>query len=372
MKQSFEKKLMHSVLENDKPTIDQGKMIKDAINQGLSTFNPSMLFEQMVNNYGIAKSIMGESIIREITGYDPKYVEKNIKIPEFQRDLKKRIQENADRLKKEGLVDKEYNIKDEGVELAALVNYVEELDHMTPKGMLGEKIHKKDYMYGDKEDVKNFKKGLRYRDIALKKSIKQAIRRNHSELEFEDLKAFEKQAKGQVYVIYGLDASGSMKGTKIAQAKKAGIALAYKAISSRDKVGLIVFSKELETVIEPCQDFPRLLKEMTQIRAFSETNFEAMIKKSIELFPSTSVTKHIVLLSDALPTSGDDPEKATMEAVNMASANNITISLIGIGLDEKGQEFAKKITEIGNGRFYIAKNLEDIDKIMLEDYRSVI
>ena len=97
--QQLEDKFMHSVLENDKKTIDSGKLISDAINQGMSSFTPDMMFEQLVKNYNLAKQIYGESIIRLVSGYEPDYVKKNIGIPEFQRELKEKIQEKIQDLK---------------------------------------------------------------------------------------------------------------------------------------------------------------------------------------------------------------------------------------------------------------------------------
>ncbi len=85
--QQLEDKFMHSVLENDKKIIDSGKLISDAINQGMSSFSPDLMFEQLVKSYTIAKHIYGESIIRLVSGYEPDYVKKNIGIPEFQKEL---------------------------------------------------------------------------------------------------------------------------------------------------------------------------------------------------------------------------------------------------------------------------------------------
>ena len=59
--QRIEDKLMHSVLENDKETIEKGKIINDAINQGMNSFTPDLLFQQLVKNYSIAKHIYGPS-----------------------------------------------------------------------------------------------------------------------------------------------------------------------------------------------------------------------------------------------------------------------------------------------------------------------
>jgi Mg-chelatase subunit ChlD len=364
-------KLMHSVLENDKETIDEGKLIESALNQGIGAFTPDLLFEQLVKNYAIAENIFGQKLLRHICGYEPDYIEKNIQIHDFQKELKRKIEQKVEKLKKDKVIDSEGQITEKGIELASLVMYVEELDNIIPKGMTGERVHKKFYIYGSKEDTRQYKKGDRYKDIEKKKSIKTAIRRGHKSLEVDDLKVYERQSKGQCNIIYAMDSSGSMKGKKIETSKKAGIALAYKATQEKDKVGLLIFGDEIISKVEPTTDFSRLLKEVVSVRAASQTDFVKTIKKSIEMFPSTDVTKHLMLLTDALPTVGEEPEKETLEAVSAARSNDITISVIGINLDEKGKALAEKIVEIGQGKLYVVKDLEELDKIVLEDYYAV-
>jgi Mg-chelatase subunit ChlD len=370
--QQEENKLMKSVLENDKETIEKGKLISDSINQGMDSFTPDLIYQQLVKNYSMAKHIFGPSLLKLATGYDPDYIKKNINIPEFQKELRFRIQKNIEKLKEEGLLSKDNEINDKGIELASLVMYFEELDKITPTGILGEKIHKRVSIYGSKEDFRNYKKGDRYKDITIKKSAKLAIRRGHKKLQEKDLRVYERQSKGQSYIVYALDASGSMKGAKIDACKRAGIALAYKAIDERDKVGLIVFGSEIKTAIEPTLDFSYLLKSITRAKASKETDLVASLKKSIELFPNENITKHLILITDALPTIGKEPEKETLQEVSIARNNSITISLIGINLNEKGKKLAEKIVELGEGKLYTVKNIENIDKVVLEDYYSVV
>ena len=369
--QQVEKKLMHSVLENNKETIEQGKLIRDSINQGLNSFMPDLLYQQLVKNYSMAKHIFGPSLLKLATGYNPDYIKKNINIPEFQKELKFRMQKNIEKLKEEGFLNKDNEITDKGIELASLVMYFEELDKIIPQGILGEKIYKKASIYGSKEDFRNYKKGDRYKDIAIKKSAKLAIRRSHKKLEEKDLRIYERQSRGQSYVVYALDASGSMKGSKIDACKRAGIALAYKAIDEKDKVGLIVFGSEIKTIIEPTQDFSYLLKNIAAIRASRETDIVKTLRKSIELFPNQEITKHLILITDALPTIGKEPEKETLQEASIARNKGITISLIGINLNEKGRKLAEKIVELGEGKLYTVKNVENVDKIVLEDYYSI-
>ncbi|MFH1073008.1 MAG: vWA domain-containing protein [Nanoarchaeota archaeon] len=361
-----EDKLMHAVLEADKDVIDDGKLISDSISQGLGSFTPDLLFESIVKDFKNAKKLYGESILRELSGYDPEYIEKNIPIPEFRRELKKKIIKSTEQLKEKGLIDKEGNITDLGLKLSSLVLYIEELDRMVLKG-IGEKSEHRKAEDGDKKEYEQFA-GQRFRDIAVRQSVKTAIRRSHQEMGVDDLRVLSHEKKGKITIIYAMDSSGSMKGEKLKIAKKAGIALAFTAISEKNNVGMIVFDSEIKKVIYPCQDFMQILESLAVIRAGRETNIRKVIEKSLEVFPRTNESKHLILLTDALPTKGQDPAEETVRAVSIARDRKITISVIGINLDEKGLRLAKRIVEVSNGRLYIAKDLENIDKIILEDY----
>ncbi|MBW2990912.1 VWA domain-containing protein [Candidatus Woesearchaeota archaeon] len=368
-RQSKENKLMHSVLENDKEIIDEGKLLSESINQNLSSFVPDMMFKNMVNDYKLAKQLYGEVIIRKLTGYEPGFVEKNIKIPEFQEELKKRIEDNIKRLKQKELLNKEGEITDDGLKLSSLILYTEELDKLRIKG-LGEKKEKKKDIYGDKKDYEPYKK-TRYRDIAIRQSVKTAIRRQHTKLLKEDLRIYEREKKGGISIIYALDASGSMKGEKIGVGKRAGVALAYKAINEKNKVGLIVFGEDVKKIVPPTLDFNDILRSITSIRARAETDIAKTIQKAIELFGSSKETRHLILLTDVLPTKGKKPEQATLQAVSIARDQDITISVVGINLDKEGEKLAKRIIEISEGRLYKVKNLEVLDTVILEDYYRV-
>lgn len=364
-------KLMHSVVEADKDTIDAGKLLADSINQGMGSFTPDLMFEQLVKNYSMAKKLFGETLIREATGYDPDYIQKNIRIPEFQRELQKKLKDRVEKLKKEGLLEKDDTISDKGLTLASLVMYVEELDKLEPKGFYGEKERKKNSRYGIANDFRDYKKGDIYRDIAVRKTIKTATRRGHEKIIKEDLKVFEKRKKAHIYVIYALDASGSMKGDKISLSKKAGIALAYKAINEKDKVGLIAFGSDIKEKVLPTGDFMHLLKTITKVRASMETNIQKTIAEAVNMFPETDATKHLILLTDALPTTGKEPEKEVLDEVANAKNAKVTISVVGINLDEKGKNLAEKIVECGRGKLYVCKDIEELDQIVLEDYYNL-
>ncbi|MEK6973938.1 MAG: VWA domain-containing protein [Nanoarchaeota archaeon] len=367
-----EEKLMHSILENDKKRIDQGHIIFDSINQGLFSFNPDMMMEHLVRNYSMAKQLYGETFLKAITGYDESSLARNLRIPEFQKELRKKINQNVEDLKYEDFIDRDNELTEKGIKLAALTLYREELNNLMAKGLIGEKKSERISHYGSPFEFRQFKKGDRYKDIALKKSVKTAIRKKHIAIEKEDLQVMRREGKGKICIIYALDASGSMRGNKIELCKKAGVALAFKAIQEHDEVGLIVFGSGVDKIVRPSTDFMNLLKEITTIRAKKETNIALTIKKSIEIFPGNKdITKHLIIITDGLPTHGEDPEKETLEAVNEAIFNGITVSVIGVNLDEKGKALSEKIAQLGQGKIYIVRDLKNLDTIVLQDYYAL-
>ncbi|MFA6073740.1 MAG: VWA domain-containing protein [Candidatus Woesearchaeota archaeon] len=364
-------KLMHSQVEVDKDKIDKARVLSDAINNNMSSFSPDLSFEQFVNNFSSAKKLYGETLVRELTGYDSNYVDKNMKVPEFKRELKERMKQNIERLKQEGFLDKEGFITDMGYNFAALSMLSEELEKMEGHGFFGENISKQKSVSGDIKDYRSFKSGDSYRGISLKQTIKKAVRRGRAAIEREDLVSTERNSKGKMEIVYALDTSGSMKGDKIGVAKKAGVALMYRAISNNDCVGLIVFGSKVQKAIAPTRNFSLLLSELTRIKTSGETDIVGCIDAAIKLFSMRTKTKHLVLITDAMQTLGKKPEEEVLESISQAANSGVTITVVGISLNKEGERLAKKIVNISEGSLYEVKSLDNLDQVVIEDYYKV-
>ncbi len=364
-------KLMRSVLDNDHDLIEQGNLLEAALDSGISGFSTDTLFENLVKDFWLARQLYGSRLIKMLTGYEPDYAEKNIRIPEFQKEIKEQIKEKIKKLGQQGLLNKDGTIAEQGIAVAALVLCAEELDRLISKNIGGEHVSERKSVYGDAGNIKPFRRADRYRDLALKNSIRTALRRGRSVLQEDDLKSFERTSTGKLTLVYAIDASASMKGEKLTNAKKAGIALAYKALENKDAVGLLVFGDEIIERIPPCHDFVRLLRAITVVRASRQTDIAKTILDAIPLFARSRGDKHLIVLTDALPTVGGNPETDTLAAAGTAANAGIAISLIGIGSTGRGAALAEKIVEIGKGRFYVARNSSQLDALVLEDYQGV-
>jgi len=127
----------------------------------------------------------------------------------------------------------------------------------------------------------------------------------------------------------------------------------------------------MKKAVKPTNDSQLLMQQIIQIQASAQTNLAASLREAIQLLTDEETTKHIILITDALPTVGSNPEKDTLTATAEAHDRNISISVVGIGLSDKGKRLAEQIVEIGRGRIFIIKDVENIDMTVLEDYYQV-
>ncbi len=363
-------KLMHTVLEAEKETKKQADMIQEAMNNNINSFQPDLLMEQLVKNFTITKQIYGPKLLRLLTEYDPSFIERNKKIPEFKKEMRENIMKNLEKMKEKKLLDKEGNITKKGM-LLSTISLVKHLDKFITKESTGKKHSKRKGHYGEKAEVHKYRKGDRYRDLNVRKTVRNAIKRKHTQIEQSDLELYERQHKGKISIIIALDSSASMKGKKIEECKKAGVTLAYNAINEKDEVGLIVFGSRVKDEVRPTIDFTQILNKINEIRTGEQTDFPKMIQKAIELFSSGKETKHLIVITDALPTKGKKPEDETLMAVSKAKTADITTSVIGISLDKAGEELAKQMASIGSGRLNLVRKIDDLGNIMLEEYYQI-
>jgi len=370
--ESKEKGSQFGSLKNQKENyFENAKLIMDSINRDVF-LNSNKIFENLVKSFSLTKKNLGAEFIKRLTGYDEKYIERNIRIPEFQKELKSRIDEKFEDLREQNLIDSDDKITDIGYDFAALNLVIEELDNLSnlEEGIL--KSKKKSFQ-GEKEDFKNFRKGY-YKDIDIRRSVRTALRRIHKNILKYDLKETIRKDKSGVNIIYAIDASGSMKGEKLEQAKKAGIALTYKAVRDKNKVGLLVFQEKIINEVHLTDNIELLTKELVKIRARQQTNMEQTIIKSIEMFSKTKGTKNLIIITDVIPTlaeNAQDPIERTLKAASIAASQKIRISIVGIKLEKPALELAKRIVEMTSGKLYFVLNTKELDRTILEEYSRI-
>ncbi|MCA9478192.1 MAG: VWA domain-containing protein [Nanoarchaeota archaeon] len=360
-------RLAHTILEVDKQQIEDGMLVDEAFNQNLKSFLPDMMFKDLVTDYKNAEKLYGQTLIRELTGYDPRFIDKNKKIPEFQRELKKRIDDKMNELKEHGIIGSRGGFSPDAINAAALFLIDEEFkENKHNTSQFGEQVHKASKQQGEKSTIRPYSRQDSYRDIALKHSISKSIRRGHETIEADDLLSYDREARQQVNIIYALDTSGSMKGEKLRLAKRAGVALAHRAIRDQNKVGLVLFGSNIEKTVPLTKDFFTFVRPLTTSSPGQETNIALAISQAAKLLQDAKGIRHIVVLTDGLHTT--DHHSSVLERVAIATQEDISISLVGIGLDEQGHKLATRIVDISGGRLFEVSAADEVGGVVIADY----
>lgn len=363
-----EDKLMHSVLPSDKKEVEQGLIVEEGQNFGVGVFSPDLLFEHMVRNYHVAEQLFGPKLLRLITGYTGSYLERNLRVPEFQKKVLAEIEERVEGLRRAGVIDEEGVVTVEGLEGAGLVVALEELDTLSGVG-LRSRSRKVDVQ--GEVDVSCSVRIGRFRDMHVRKTVSRMIKRGVGEFRKEDVVGVQRRGKGGLSVVYALDASASMRGEKLKACRRAGICLAYSAIKKKDRVGLVVFGEQVKDAVVPTHDFLFLVRRMMGMTASTRTDFVVMVEKVCELLAREKGQRHVIIISDALPTAGVDPLEGAKKVVAAARASGVTFSFVGVQLNEEGVVLAKELVELGGGRLYVVKNVDEVKGVVLEEYEKV-
>ena len=88
--------VISSITKKEKRTTEQGQLLNEAFNRGLASFTPDLLYEHIVKSYASAKKLLGPKLLRYLSGYSDTFLEKNIRIPEFRKELKHKIESNIE------------------------------------------------------------------------------------------------------------------------------------------------------------------------------------------------------------------------------------------------------------------------------------
>jgi len=138
-------------------------------------------------------------------------------------------------------------------------------------------------------------------------------------------------------LVFVLDASGSMSGRKIEQAKEA-LRFVLENLNSDDRFAVISFSdssRALHTGLVPvsAENITRATGWASRIEAGGGTNIDGALSLAFSLFEANGRPKFLIFLTDGEPTVGEvDPATIAQHAVD-ANATEARMFAFGVGND---------------------------------------
>ena len=159
---------------------------------------------------------------------------------------------------------------------------------------------------------------------------------------------------------------------------KAAAVRAIEALGSGDEIGLLAFSGSADWVI-PLQEFPdrsTIDDGIAGLSPFGETRIVPALREAAEeLLASDKEIKHIILFTDGFTSEleigaefvGMPFAEDLVEVVEEVADQGITVSVVGTG--EGAIPALEEVAEVGNGRFYPGRDLDEIPEIFVQEAR---
>lgn len=343
------------------------QLSRSMLNRNISSVSSKFLATSLVRDFQTALATFGGDFLEQLTGLGLTELELLVRRPDAVGKLEQLIEKNVKSLQDQGWIDEE-GPTETALSALALDTITRELAALSKLG-LGDHHSLRPHGREEFQELKPFRRE-RFRDLALRPSVRTALRHRHSRLERSDLKAEKKLKAIGVDFVFCLDVSGSMRAEKLEMCKQAAVGLAYLSLSESDRVAVISFRKTAEVVSNFGEPLEAVARKVVALRPGGTTSVAAGIRLALSLFEDKSRDHHIFLITDALPTEGEKPtEESKEQAANVQP--DATLTVVGIGLVPEGQKIGAELAGLGSGRFYELSEAKNLNQVMLEDRAAV-
>jgi Ca-activated chloride channel family protein len=178
-------------------------------------------------------------------------------------------------------------------------------------------------------------------------------------------------------IVIVLDRSGSMKGSKIRNAKHAVLNL-LSDLSEKDRFALIAYSDRVEKYSDLVSvtgvNRNRLISLVNGIWVGGGTNLGAGLQTGIDtLFKAEKIgnTGKIILISDGLANQGITDPFSLGNMASMAVGKEFSVATVGVGT-EFNEQLMSYIADRGAGNYYYLKNPRVFAKIFQKELNNSI
>jgi len=192
------------------------------------------------------------------------------------------------------------------------------------------------------------------------------------------VRGFEMQAdkeRAPLNIALVIDRSGSMRGTRIEQAKEAAI-LAIRRMDSRDIVSVVTFDNNIDILVPATKVSNRadIERKIRTIQPGGTTAIYAGVQKGADeirkFFDSESINR-IILLSDGLANVGPSTPPPFAELGRTLGGEGITVTTLGLGTDYN-EDLMARLASASDGNHKFIEKAEEMTEIFQKEFNTAL
>lgn len=173
-----------------------------------------------------------------------------------------------------------------------------------------------------------------------------------------------------------IDKSGSMKGDKLENVKKA-MEFVIQQLLPEDRLSLVAYDAEVSLLSASSllRDKTRLLKIVRNLQSGSTTNLSGGMLEGfaqVAAADQSGTVNRVLLLSDGLANRGvTDPTKLQHMAQNKFRIEGAALSTFGVGADYN-EDLMTNLAEYGGGNYYFIESADKIPEMFATELQGLL
>ncbi|MFZ3373224.1 MAG: VWA domain-containing protein [Desulfitobacteriaceae bacterium] len=208
--------------------------------------------------------------------------------------------------------------------------------------------------------VRPFVLGDCYRDLALRETLRQAIKHQHREVHRKDIQIQQREKRVRVDVILCIDVSGTMAQLeKYWLSKRIAMQLGLTYLNHGDQVGVVAFANDAVRISKLTNNKHHLTKNILglEISSNSFTNIGAgleMAGRTLAYSGGKSGGSQVIVISDGEATAPrDNPEQFVIKQASSLRRQGILVTTVCLNEKNANPLLMRKVAKVAGGRFYL-------------------
>ncbi len=199
---------------------------------------------------------------------------------------------------------------------------------------------------------------------------------NHRLLRF-NIRGREVKAEHRrpVVMTFVVDVSGSMDQENRLGLVKESLSLLLDQLTSRDRIGLVVYGDVARLVLEPTADREMARRAIKSLRPEGATNAEAGLQLGYDVAVRNfrmDASNRILLCSDGVANVGRTGPQAILGRIGREARRGIELSTLGFGMGNYNDHLMEQLADKGDGRYAYIDTLDEARRVLVEEVTGTL